>query len=205
MPSRTAERAGRLFVVSAPSGAGKTTLCRLLREAFPDLAYSVSATTRPPRKGEMDGVDYHFVDVETFRDGIAGGRWAEWAEVHGNYYGTPAAFLEDCRRKGIDVLMDIDVKGALQILSRFPDAVTVFIMPPSLEVLRERLTGRGSEPDANLAVRLDNAQWEMDQRHRYRHVIVNDRLETAAQELRRLVAAYRDPDTTAGGAEGMAP
>lgn len=182
---------GRLFVVSAPSGAGKTTLCRGMRDRFGDIAYSVSYTTRSPRPGERDGVDYHFVSAEEFRRGIEEGRWAEWADVYGNYYGTSAAALERTLAEGRDLLLEIDVQGCAQIVERFPEAVTVFIMPPSAEALRERLAGRGKDDPEVIERRLRAAEAEMARASEYRHVIVNDRLETALEELNAVVAAAR--------------
>jgi guanylate kinase len=181
--------AGRLFIVSAPSGAGKSTLCRRLMERLPHLRYSISTTTRPPRKGEVDGVAYFFTDRATFKEGIRSGRWAEWAEVHGNYYGTSAELIDRERAAGHDVLLDIDVQGAAQLRCKYPDAVTIFIMPPSTAVLRERLEQRGSESPEGIVRRLANARQEMDQRGAYGYVVVNDRLETAVDELAAIVRA----------------
>lgn len=183
-------RRGTLFVLSAPSGAGKTTLCQALRERFPALKYSVSATTRPPRQGECDGVDYFFVSREAFCDRLEKGGWAEWAEVYGNFYGTSAAFLNRALAVGEDVLLDIDVQGTRQILRLYPDCVTIFIMPPSIEALRERLEKRGTDSPEVIAKRLVSAREEMAQKGLYRHVVVNDRLSDALAELTRLVAAY---------------
>lgn len=185
-------RRGRLFVVSAPSGAGKTTLCRGLREHFGDIAYSVSFTTRSPRPGERDGVDYHFISEAEFKDGIENGRWAEWADVYGNHYGTSAAALERTLSAGQNLLLEIDVQGCAQIVERFPEAVTIFIMPPSFDALRERLAGRGQDDPAVIERRLQAAKQEMNQAHRYRHVIVNDKLETALAELIAVVQAARE-------------
>jgi len=184
---------GRLFILSAPSGAGKSTLGRLLRQRLPELTYSVSTTTRPPRPGEREGRDYFFVDPERFRQGIAAGEWAEWAEVHGNYYGTSRVFIDGAMAAGRDVLLDIDVKGAAQILERYPEAVTIFIMPPSMEVLRQRLEGRGTEAEAVIARRLADAREEMACRDRYRHVVVNDRLEEALEALLAILTAGSEP------------
>lgn len=170
---------GRLFVVSAPSGAGKTTLCAAARKRLPDLVYSVSTTTRPPRQGEQEGRDYFFVSEAQFREGIAIGRWAEWARVHDHYYGTSAEFIATHLAAGRDVLLDIDVQGAEQILRRFPQAVTIFIMAPSMAVLRRRLTGRGLDSAAVIDKRLRNAETEIARRGMYRHLIVNDDLEVA--------------------------
>ena len=170
---------GRLFVVSAPSGAGKTTLCDAARRHLYDLAYSVSSTTRAPRDGEQAGRDYFFVTEAQFRKGIDTGQWAEWARVHDNYYGTSAQFIEDHLDAGRDVLMDIDVQGAAQIVRRYPDAVTIFIMAPSMEILRQRITVRGLDSGSVIDKRMKNAQAEITCRGMYRHVVVNDDLEAA--------------------------
>lgn len=186
-----ARKKGHLFIISAPSGAGKTTLCRALRDRFADLRYSISHTTRNPRAGETAGVDYHFIDADKFRKKIEGGEWAEWAEVHGNYYGTAADFLNCCIDGGHDVLLDIDVQGMRQIVDRFPDGITIFIMPPSVEVLRQRMDSRGTDSPAVIERRMKNARAEMDSRNLYRHTIVNDRLDAAVAELAALIASYR--------------
>lgn len=170
---------GRLFVVSAPSGAGKTTLCNAVRRYLPDLVYSVSSTTRPPREGEQEGRDYFFVTEAQFREGIDKGKWAEWARVHDNYYGTAARFIEDHLDAGRDVLLDIDVQGAAQILKRYPNAVTIFIMAPSMEILRQRITARGLDSGPVIDKRMKNAEAEIACRGMYRHLLVNDDLEAA--------------------------
>jgi guanylate kinase len=185
---------GLLFILSAPSGAGKSTLGGLLRTRIPDLAYSVSYTTRAPRRGEVDGQDYHFINRTEFEMAIAGKAWAEWARVHDNYYGTRAEDLQRLLDQGRDILLDIDVQGARQLVERFPMAVTIFIMPPSLEVLEERLRQRGTDEKAVIAKRLNNARQEMAQRNDYRHVIVNDDLETAANALVRVIETYRSTE-----------
>ena len=179
----TTRSKGRLFIISAPSGAGKTTLCRRLLAYYPDIVYSISYTTRRPRLGEKEDKDYHFISRENFLEKKALDYWAEWARVHGHYYGTSAVFLSDSLARGRDVLMDIDVQGAMQILTRFPEAVTIFIMPPSMDVLRQRLTQRGTDSRAVIEKRLENAAREMEQKDLYRHVIVNDDLEIAMNEL----------------------
>jgi guanylate kinase len=170
---------GRLFVVSAPSGAGKTTLCEAARKQLPHLVYSVSSTTRPPRDGEQDGVDYFFVSETRFREGIDTGQWAEWARVHDNYYGTSVRFIEDHLDAGRDVLLDIDVQGAIQILKRYPDAVTIFIMAPSTAVLRQRITDRGLDSVSVIDKRMKNADAEIAHRGMYRHTVINDDLDDA--------------------------
>jgi guanylate kinase len=184
-------RSGCLFILSAPSGAGKTTLCHRLRRRFEDLAYSVSTTTRQPRAGERQGREYHFVNRTDFEEGIAEGRWAEWAQVHGNYYGTNALWIDRTLQAGADILLDIDVQGARQIVERFPDAITIFIMAPSLEELERRLRLRGTDAADTIMLRLANARREISQKDRYRHVVVNDDLERAAAELIGIVEQYR--------------
>ena len=151
-------RTGHLFVLSAPSGAGKTTLCKALRDVYADIQYSVSHTTRKPRQGEKDGIDYHFIDEKKFLDMRDKGCWAEWANVHGHYYGTSAKILDKALSQGHDILLDIDVQGTLQILGRYPDAVTIFIMAPSLEILKQRLLKRGTEDLKTMEKRLRNAE-----------------------------------------------
>ncbi len=182
---------GCLFVVSAPSGAGKTTLCRQIRKQFPELRYSISYTTRKPRTGEIDGRDYHFIDKESFQNGIAGRRWAEWAIVHGHYYGTSADFIDRELSAGHDILLDIDVQGAFQILERYPDAVTIFIEPPTMEILRKRLELRNTDAPSEIERRLAEAKSEMSKKDRYRYVIVNDELSRAVQSLAAIIERYR--------------
>lgn len=180
---------GRLFVVSAPSGAGKTTLCKAARKQLPRLVYSISTTTRAPRPGEEAGKDYFFVDEGRFRKGIENGQWAEWAKVHDHYYGTSAEFIDRHLEAGLDVLMDIDVQGARQILKRYPEAVTIFIMAPSMDALRQRLEGRGQDDPAVIEKRLRNAAEEIANKDWYRHVLVNDDL---ALTTRRFVSILKN-------------
>lgn len=182
---------GNLFVVSAPSGSGKTTLRRTLLNHFPDMVYSISATTRKPRQGETDGVDYHFMEKEEFLAKLNSHCWAEWALVHGHYYGTSAAFLDEALALGKDVLLDIDVQGMCQIGERYSNAVTIFIEPPSLTVLRERLEKRGTDSRATIEKRMRNAEDEMLNKKMYRHVIVNDQLAVARKELIDIIGSYR--------------
>lgn len=184
-------KAGVLFIVSAPSGAGKSTLCRAALDHFPDLMYSISFTTRSPRSGEHNGMDYHFIAKEEFEKGIERGRWAEWAEVHGNYYGTSADTLNQELTSGRHILLDIDIQGTRQILQRYPDAITIFIMPPSLDTLQSRLQIRGTDNPETIAVRLSNARKEMAQKDFYRHIIINDHLPDAISELIAILERYR--------------
>ncbi|MBW2412305.1 MAG: guanylate kinase [Deltaproteobacteria bacterium] len=186
-----ARGAGFLFILSAPSGAGKTTLRLALLKQITDLQYSISYTTRQPREGEQDGSDYYFITKDEFEKGIAEDRWAEWALVHGNYYGTSAVFLDDCLGAGRDVLLDIDVQGAAKIIKRYPDSVTIFIMPPSIEVLEERLQSRATDSKEMIRLRLKNAEAEMAQKKIYRHIIINDQLSDAVSELTSLINQYK--------------
>jgi guanylate kinase len=181
---------GHLFIISAPSGAGKTTLAKAVLQQFTDMLYSISYTTRNPRAEERDGVDYHFISKQDFKKGIKKGRWAEWAEVYGNYYGTSAEFIEKSLSSGCDILLDIDVQGTLQILKHYPDSVTIFILPPSVNALRKRLEMRGSDSKAVIEKRLVNARKEMAQKKMYRHIIVNDTLSSAIEEISAIFKKY---------------
>ncbi len=175
-------RKGKLFVISAPSGAGKTTLCNMLRQEFSDIAYSVSYTTRPPRPGETDGVHYCFVSKEAFKLKIEQGDFLEYALVHGNYYGTSRSEVEKRLTAGQDILMDIDPQGAMQLKEKFDRGVYIFIMPPSLDTLRVRLTLR-SDTRESMETRLRNAVGEIGYKDRYDYVVVNDDLGQAYKEL----------------------
>lgn len=188
---RRSLRQGLLFIISAPSGAGKTTLCEALCSKYPDLLYSVSYTTRKPRGGERDGIDYHFIQPNDFKERIRQNRWAEWAEVHGNFYGTSLDFIETGLAAGRDILLAIDVQGASKILLRYPESITIFIMPPDMDTLRRRLISRGTESEEEITKRLINAKQEIACRDRYRHVIINDCLSRAQNELDNLIRLYR--------------
>lgn len=173
----------RLFVISGPSGAGKGTLLAELRKQRPDLGMTVSATTRSPRPGEVDGTSYYFLSDEEFRRRIAAGEFVEWAEVHGHLYGTLVSEVKRLLAKGHSLVLEIDVQGALNVRKVYPDAVLVFIEPPSLQVLEERLRGRGTEDEASIELRLKNARHEMELADQYDVRIVNDTVDRAAQEL----------------------
>ena len=190
----TQPRSAHLFIIAAPSGGGKTTLCREVRKRFSDMLYSVSYTTRKLRDGEREGVDYYFIDKNDFENGIAAGEWAEWALVHGNYYGTSGDFLDKGLADGRDILLDIDVQGTRQILEHYTNSVAIFILPPSLEVLQQRLKARGTDSSESIAVRLKNAEKEMSQQDLYHHVIVNDQLSKAVPELISIIENYRTTD-----------
>jgi guanylate kinase len=179
------------LVLSAPSGAGKTTIARQLLERRRDVGYSVSCTTRAPRPGEVDGVDYHFLTTEQFDEAVRRNEFAEWADVHGKRYGTLAKEIEQVMARGQHVMLDIDVQGARQVVQRYLDAVTIFVVPPSAEVLVARLTGRNTESAEALAIRLQNAVLELQEAQLYQHVVVNDNLEHAVAQ----VAAIIDEET----------
>lgn len=185
-------RTPRLFVVSGPSGAGKGTLVARVREQRPDLGLTVSATTREPRPGEHDGVDYHFLSEDEFERRIAAGDFLEWANVHGHRYGTLRSEVDKNLAAGRSVILEIDVQGALNVRKAYPAAVLVFIEPPSMEVLERRLRGRGTEDEANLELRLKDAAGEMALAPRYDERIVNDDLQEATV---RLLAALDSHET----------
>jgi guanylate kinase len=186
-----AQPLGTLYIVTAPSGAGKTTLVHAVLEREPGLALSVSYTTRPPRPGEVDGRDYRFVGKEEFLRLRDGGELLEWAEVHGNYYGTSRTWIETQLQQDRDVLLEIDWQGARQVRRMFPHAVSIFILPPSLEALEARLRGRGTDSEATIARRLAAAREEMRHVEEFDYVIINDRLERAIDELTAVVRAAR--------------
>jgi len=174
---------GRLFIISAPSGAGKSTLCQKLRQYYPEIQYSVSFTTRQPRKNESNGIDYNFISRQDFEEGIQENRWAEWACVHDNYYGTSRELIESYLETGKDVLLEIDVQGMKQMIEKFPDAITIFIKPPSMDILKERLESRGTDAPDVIKKRLTNARKEMAFENIYQYRIINDDLQTASKEL----------------------
>lgn len=179
-----------LLIISSPSGAGKTTLTRRLLQGFPELRFSVSHTTRPPRSNEVDGQDYHFVTKEAFGKVIDENGFAEWAEVHANLYGTSVREIDRARREGkIGVLFDVDYQGARQIKEKFPDAIGVFILPPSMDELRRRLDGRGSDDAESRKRRFDRAREEIGHYPFFDYMIVNDDLQRALAELRGIVLA----------------
>ena len=178
------------LIVSSPSGAGKTTLTRRLLQEFSEFRFSVSHTTRQPRANEVDGQDYHFIDEKSFRQLIDENGFAEWAEVHGNLYGTSVTEIDLARAAGkIGVLFDVDYQGARQIKEKFPHAIGVFILPPSMEELRRRLDGRGSDDAESRQRRFDNAREEIGHYPFFDYMVVNDELQRALTELRGIVLA----------------
>ena len=182
---------GQLFIVSAPSGAGKTTLVRLLLEKDAAISLSISTTTRAPRPGEQDGREYHFVSVPQFVERRDRGEFLEWAEVHGNYYGTSQRWIEEQLQTGRDVLVEIDWQGAQQVREVFPEAIGVFILPPSMDILKQRLAGRGTDSAEVIARRIAAAQAEMRHVDEFDYVIINDDLQKALAELVSVVGASR--------------
>jgi guanylate kinase len=184
-------REGILFVISAPSGAGKTSLCKEIIDFFPGLRHSVSYTTRPERQGEREGVDYHFVSAATFDGMIARGEFAEWAEVHGNRYGTSLQTLEEARRTGQDILLDIDCQGAAQLKKTCRQGVFIFILPPNLDALRQRLEGRNTDAREVIERRIANARGEIREAVWYDYVVVNDQFPEALAQLKAIVTAEK--------------
>ena len=182
---------GSLFIVSAPSGAGKTTLCRKLVSSLPNLQFSVSYTTRQPRKGEVNDRDYTFINSQDFRLMADKGEFIEWAEVHGALYGTSRKRLEELLDSGNDVILDIDTQGAMQIKERYKEGIYIFILPPSLETLKERLKNRMTDSKEEIGKRLGRAIAEIKTFDKYDYVIINDILEDALMEFEALVISQR--------------
>jgi guanylate kinase len=187
--------AGILFIISAPSGSGKSTLVSQLRTLVAGLEFSISYTTRAPRGSEEDGREYHFTSREQFERMIAAGDFLEWAEVFGNYYGTAVSALEHAREAGKDLLLDIDVQGALQVMKKLPEAVSIFIMPPSPQVLEMRLRNRSEAEqmtsEAVITARLTEARNELKRLDRYKYALVNDVLDQAVSEMKAIVLFER--------------
>ena len=184
-------REGVLFVVSAPSGAGKTSLCRELIDRFGGLRQSISFTTRQSRSGEVDGADYHFVEPSVFQQMVSDQQFAEWAEVHGNCYGTSLDTLTRAAVQGIDLLLDIDFQGAAQLKKNCQHGVFIFILPPNFEELERRLRGRDTDTDQVIEKRLKNAEREISEAGWYDYLVVNDDFQTALDELSAIVTAER--------------
>ena len=174
---------GLLIVVSGPSGTGKGTVCSELLTQAQDLAYSISATTRQPRAGEVDGKNYYFMDKEDFEQKIAEGGFLEYANVYGNYYGTPLAKIEERLAAGEDILLEIDTQGALNVMKKCPDGLFIFLVPPSLAELERRIRGRGSETAESLAKRMGSAKKEIEDGRKYGYVVVNDTVKKAVSRI----------------------
>ena len=182
-------RKGKTFIVSGPSGVGKSTVLHALLKRRENVYFSVSATTRAPRPGEQNGKDYHFLNVETFREWIARDEFLEYAEYVGNFYGTPKRYVDEAMDSGRDVILDIEVQGAIQVTSKRPETVRIFIAPPSWEELERRLTERGTDSPQKIQERLLRAKVEFQTAHTYDYFVVNDTVEKAAAELDAIMTA----------------
>lgn len=180
---------GLLIVLSGPSGVGKGTVCKALRNIMPDLVYSVSATTRTIRQGEQDGVNYFFKTKEEFLSMIDTDRLLEWAEYVGNYYGTPRSFVEQTIADGNDVILEIEVQGAMKVKQKFPEGIFIFLAPPDLNELKNRIVGRGTETEESIKNRLSVAREEIELMDYYNYVVVNDKVELACQRIKSIVEA----------------
>jgi len=185
------ESTGQLFVLSGPSGVGKSSLREHILKAFPELEFSISYTSRAPRPGETEGKDYHFVSLDAFRAMKEAGGFVEWARVHGNYYGTSRDQLEQHLHQGRDVLLEIDVQGARQVKGHFPGASFIFILPPDRKTLENRLLHRGTEQGAEMEARLENASGELREAVWFDYLIINDVLEKAAETLAAVILSAR--------------
>jgi guanylate kinase len=186
-----------LFVISAPSGAGKSTLIKNLKPLFPDMRYSISCATRPPRKGEIDSVSYYFISESKFKSMSKAGEFLEWKNVHGNLYGTPVKPVLDVLESGGRMIMDIDVVGAKEVFSRIPQAIGIFVNAPSLSDLEKRLRSRKSDSEESIRVRMFNAYHEMSMAHLFKYQIVNDVLKEAVKELAEIIRKESEVDSGA--------
>jgi guanylate kinase len=182
---------GLVFVISAPSGAGKTTLVRRVMEQLPNLQFSVSYTTRPPRSNEKEGKDYQFVSPAIFQGMVEKGEFLEWAEVLGNQYGTVRVDAKDLESKGIDLILDIDTQGAKKVRGKIDHAILIYVLPPSMKALRERLITRGLDSSEMIEYRLANARRDIEEAHWYHYIIVNERIEDAVEKLKAIIIAER--------------
>lgn len=178
-----------MIVLSGPSGVGKGTVCKALRECTPELIYSVSATTREPREGEVEGVNYFFKTKEQFQQLIRDDQVLEWAEYVGNYYGTPRRFVEDTLNAGKDIILEIEVQGALKVKQKFPQGVFIFLLPPSMDELENRIVGRGTESEESIRSRMSVAMDEIRLMEHYDYAIVNDRVEHACARINAIIEA----------------
>jgi guanylate kinase len=178
---------GKLVVISAPSGTGKGTVINKLLKKQPDFAFSVSATTRKPRPGETDGIDYYFITKERFKEMIESNEFLEYAEYVGEFYGTPVKPIKECIDSGKTVILDIEVQGAKQVMAKDIDATTIFLVPPDMEELEKRLRGRGTDSDEKVASRLNRARQELEEKHHYDHIVINDNAAHAAKQILSLI------------------
>jgi len=180
-----------VFILSAPSGAGKSTLIQLLFEEISGLHFSISHTTRPPREGETDGVEYFFVNEPRFRKMIESNQFLEWAHVHGYFYGTSLQMIQLAEEQGKDLLLDINIQGAAKVRKRLPDAISVFILPPSYEVLKRRLVERQTDSPGQIRQRIENARQEIEHYAEYDYIILNEDLGAACQNLASIIRSHR--------------
>lgn len=182
---------GLLIIISGPSGVGKGTICDLLIKNNPNLTCSISATTREPRSGEIDGVDYHFLSVEEFVSRVDKGDFLEWASNYGYYYGTLKSSIDRLRTEGKDIILEIDTKGAMQILNAYPDSISIFILPPSIDELEKRIINRGSETKESLAKRISHARDEISVSGSYSYVVTNDKVDSAVSQIEDIIRAAK--------------
>ena len=182
---------GLIFIISAPSGTGKTTLVRRVMEALPCLRFSVSYTTRPPRANEQEGVDYHFISHDVFMEMIEKDQFLEWAEVLGHYYGTARVDLKALETEGVDLILDIDTQGAKKAKEKLDHVILIFLLPPSIDALKERLMGRGLDSLERIQFRLAHAKRDIEEAHWYHHIVINERIEEAVEKLKVIIITER--------------
>ena len=180
---------GLLILVSGASGTGKGTVCKKLLSEMPEMYYSISATTRQPREGETDGVEYFFISVEDFKQKISEGKFLEYAEVYGNFYGTPLYKIEEHLDNGENVLLEIDTQGALKVMEKIPDGVYIFLLPPSLEELYSRIKNRGTEDEETLKRRFNSAKAEIEVGKKYQYAVINDLVDSAVEKIKSIILA----------------
>ncbi|GAB6137501.1 guanylate kinase [Halanaerobaculum tunisiense] len=186
-----ANKEGNLIILSGPSGVGKGTVLDALLEKYDDIYYSISATTRRPREGEIDGEDYFFMSPDQFETQVNQEEFLEWAKVHNNYYGTPKNYVQNKLQAGSDVILEIDIQGAQQVKERFKGGVFIFLAPPSLEELKKRISRRGTESKEAMETRLQNAQEELAEKEKYDYLVVNDKLAEAVEKIKAIIIAER--------------
>jgi len=184
-------KTGNIIVISAPSGAGKTSICNAVLGSDKNAVYSISYTTRKPRPGEKDGREYFFTDTETFKKMIKAKAFAEWAKVHDNYYGTPKSFLDKALKNGENVILDIDVQGGIKMKKSYPDACMIFVMTPSLKILKERLLARNSDSKETINTRMKNAKKEISFLSKYEYLVINDDLKEAVKKVQAIMESLK--------------